>query len=122
ISVDYLQRHQFVVPRADSRHEEQRCIPSVHHFGICFIPFVQVRTSLQPRWNSTPLYSKNLHILVLRARTSCVTSFTIFALDLGGSVVNHFASRTLPTDSLVSPSQGALWPLSSTPCRDTSRM
>ena len=33
---------------------------------------------------------------VRRARTSCVTSLTILAFDLGGRVVNHFASRTLP--------------------------
>jgi hypothetical protein len=43
-----------------------------------------------------PLYSRKLHILVRRARTNCVTSFTIFALALGGIVVNHFARRTLP--------------------------
>ena len=43
-----------------------------------------------------PLYSKKLHILVRRARTSWVTSFTIFDLTFGASVVNHFASRTLP--------------------------
>jgi hypothetical protein len=30
------------------------------------------------------------------ARTSWVTSFTIFALVFGGIVVNHFAKRTLP--------------------------
>lgn len=43
-----------------------------------------------------PLYSSTLHILVLRARTSCVTSFTILAFCLDGSVWNHLARRTLP--------------------------
>lgn len=33
---------------------------------------------------------------VRRARTSWVTSLTIFAFALGGMVVNHFASLTLP--------------------------
>lgn len=44
-----------------------------------------------------PLYSKKLHILVRRPRTSCVTSFTIFPFAFGGIVVNHLASRILPT-------------------------
>lgn len=43
-----------------------------------------------------PLYSRKLHMRVRRARTSWVTSLTIFALALGGIVVNHFARRTLP--------------------------
>jgi len=46
----------------------------------------------------TPLYSRKLHIFVRRARTSCVTSFTILALTFGAIVVNHFARRTLPDD------------------------
>jgi len=33
---------------------------------------------------------------VRRASTSCVTSLTILALVLDGSVWNHFARRTLP--------------------------
>jgi hypothetical protein len=40
-----------------------------------------------------PLYSRKLHILVLRARTNCDTSLTILALSLGDRVVNHLASR-----------------------------
>jgi hypothetical protein len=40
-----------------------------------------------------PLYSRKLHIRVRRARTSCVTSFTILALSFGESVVNHLARR-----------------------------
>ena len=44
----------------------------------------------------TPLYSNTLHIRVLRARTSCVTSLTILALFFWGMVVNHFARRTFP--------------------------
>lgn len=43
-----------------------------------------------------PLYSRKLHIRVRRARTSWVTSLTILALVLDGSVWNHFARRTLP--------------------------
>ena len=42
--------------------------------------------------NDKPLYSKKLHILVLRARTNCETSLMIFAFSFGDSVVNHFAS------------------------------
>lgn len=40
-----------------------------------------------------PLYSRKLHIRVLRASTSCETSLMILAFSLGESVVNHFASR-----------------------------
>jgi hypothetical protein len=43
-----------------------------------------------------PLYSSTLHILVRRASTSWVTSFTILAFVFGDIVVNHFASRTFP--------------------------
>ncbi len=45
---------------------------------------------------SLPLYSRKLHMRVLRASTSCETSLMIFALSLGESVVNHFASRCMP--------------------------
>ena len=40
-----------------------------------------------------PLYSRKLHMRVLRASTSCETSLMIFALSLGERVVNHFARR-----------------------------
>jgi hypothetical protein len=40
-----------------------------------------------------PLYSRKLHMRVLRASTSCETSLMIFAFSLGESVVNHLASR-----------------------------
>src|ERR1700735_2424273 len=46
----------------------------------------------------SPLYSRKLHMRVRRARTSWVTSLTIFAFCLGGIVVNHFDKRTLPID------------------------
>jgi len=46
--------------------------------------------------SNIPLYSRKLHIRVRRARTSWVTSFTIFAFTFGAIVVNHFASRTFP--------------------------
>lgn len=44
----------------------------------------------------SPLYSKKLHILVRLASTNCVTSLTIFAFVLFGSVWNHLASLTFP--------------------------
>lgn len=39
------------------------------------------------------MYSKKLHMRVLRARTSWETSLMILALSLGESVVNHLAKR-----------------------------
>lgn len=39
------------------------------------------------------MYSKKLHMRVLRARTSWETSLTILAFSLGDNVVNHFARR-----------------------------
>jgi hypothetical protein len=44
----------------------------------------------------SPLYSSTLHMRVRRARTSWVTSLTILAFCLDGSVWNHLARRTLP--------------------------
>src|ERR1700738_2975847 len=43
-----------------------------------------------------PLYSRKLHILRRRERTSWVTSLTILDFSFGERVVNHFARRTLP--------------------------
>jgi len=48
-----------------------------------------------------PLYSRKLHMRVRRARTSCVTSLTIFAFCLFGRVWNHFARRTLPVGGVT---------------------
>lgn len=56
-----------------------------------------------------PLYSRKLHIRVRRARTSCVTSLTIFALTLGAIVVNHFAKRTLPIDPSFNVESKTYW-------------
>lgn len=59
------------------------------HRGVC-------RHDTVPWPSYAPLYSRKLHIRVRRASTSCVTSFTILAFVLLGSVWNHFARRTLP--------------------------
>ena len=48
-------------------------------------------------WTRIPLYSKKLHMRVLRARTSCVTSLTIFAFAFCDIVIYHLARRTFPT-------------------------
>lgn len=72
--------------------------------------------------HSAPLYSRKLHMRVRRARTSCVTSLTILAFVFGGSVVNHFASRTLPVHSASAYwLEDNLW-AHYIPCRDTRRM
>lgn len=46
----------------------------------------------RPRGICLPLYSRKLHMRVLRARTNWVTSLIIFAFSFGESVVNHLAS------------------------------
>lgn len=45
-----------------------------------------------PSNTHSPLYSRKLHILVRRDKTSWVTSLIILAFSLGDRVVNHFAS------------------------------
>lgn len=50
---------------------------------------------------NAPLYSKKLHIRVLRASTSWETSLMILALSFGESVVNHFASRCVHDGQLL---------------------
>ena len=66
-----------------------------------------------------PLYSKKLHILVLRARTNCETSLMIFAFSFGDSVVNHFASLC-GSLSYILLREGARRRIRTTlPCRDS---
>ncbi|KAF5321096.1 hypothetical protein D9619_000776 [Psilocybe cf. subviscida] len=101
VAVDDLQRNQLVVVDADPAHEKQGRVASVHDLGVC-VAGSQMNASAQnqqvqsPIDEIAPLYSRKLHILVRRASTSCVTSFTIFALVLGAIVMNHFARRTFP--------------------------
>ena len=67
-----------------------------------FISIHHTKIKLRSNFHTyTPLYSRKLHILVRRARTSCVTSFTILALVFGAMVENHFARRTLPDGQTV---------------------
>ena len=93
--MDNLQSYQLIIRRPDTADEEQRGISAVYNLSIC------VACSFAIKFGSsfhtyTPLYSRKLHILVRRARTSCVTSFTILAFVFGAMVENHFARRTLP--------------------------
>jgi hypothetical protein len=91
-----LQRHQLIVFRPNSAYEEQRGIAPVYHFGV-YSRSLKKPEHIGGRGRGvSPLYSRKLHILVRRARTSCVTSLTIFVFALGGMVVNHFASLTFP--------------------------
>jgi hypothetical protein len=77
------------IPQTKKREAYRRYTTFVSGWEVRF----QLISAAYPH---APLYSKKLHILVLLASTSCVTSLTIFAFALGGMVVNHFASRTLP--------------------------
>lgn len=54
-----------------------------------------------------PLYSRKLHMRVLRARTSCVTSRTIFDFSFGERVVNHFDRRCPTRESVYAQARGA---------------
>jgi hypothetical protein len=75
------------------------------------------------RADRSPLYSRKLHIRVLRASTSCETSLMILAFSLGERVVNHFASLYTVYQSIcISPGQrvGRARP-TTFPCRE-SRM
>lgn len=104
--MDDLERDELVVRVGNGRDEEQRGVSAVDDLGICSgahesqlaaspSPVCAPLSSKHKREN-TPLYSKKLHILVLRLKTSCVTSLTILAFCLAGSVWNHLARRTLP--------------------------
>lgn len=93
--MDDLQSHQLIIRGPDAADEEQRCISSVYNFRIYVYSLVSQQ--INGFWiQLPPLYSRKLHILVRRASTSCVTSFTILTFVFGAIVVNHFASRTLP--------------------------
>jgi hypothetical protein len=48
-----------------------------------------------------PLYSRKLHILVLLANTSWVTSFTILPFAFEDKVWYHLASRTFPAEYIL---------------------
>lgn len=95
VSVNDLERHELVVHGADARDEKERGVAPVHDLAICS-PTEMVSRHEQLPERCGPLYSRKLHMRVLRARTSWVTSLTILFLALGAIVVNHFASRTLP--------------------------
>ena len=87
--MDHFESYEFVVSRVTASDEEERGISSVDDFGVW--KELELHTN-GDGWACVPLYSRKLHMRVLRARTSCETSFTILALSLGESVVNHFAS------------------------------
>ena len=104
--MDNLQSYKLIIRGPNTADKEQRGISSVYNLRIYDISmFVSTtpRSILDSVFHTyTPLYSRKLHILVRRARTSCVTSFTILALVFGAMVENHFASRTLPDGQTVS--------------------
>lgn len=109
--MDDFERDELVLSRRDRRDKEQRSVAAVDNLSVwvlamCTLDTAEARRTLRVLSTSanrtphsfpyTPLYSRKLHIRVRRASTSCVTSFTILAFVLLGSVWNHFARRTLP--------------------------
>lgn len=83
VSVDDLQGDELVISGANPANEEQRCVTSVDDLRVCIMPV----SNFKPQYNTlAPLYSRKLHILVLRANTNCVTSFTILAFCFCGIV------------------------------------
>ena len=91
--MDYLKRNELVVGRRAAGDEEEGGIAAVDYFCICETSRLAVSRVEACGRGDLPLYSRKLHMRVLRERTSWETSLMIFALSLGESVVNHFARR-----------------------------
>lgn len=112
VAVDDLERDELVICRIDPGDEEERCIAAINYFGVWLVgskflvsenPQIKTQMTRHPageRRELKPLYSRKLHIRVLRARTSAVMSLTILAFSFGDSVVNHFARRYNPSLSI----------------------
>ena len=97
ISVDNFERVQLILTDGDSTHEKQRRIAAVDHPRIWENRIeIRQKARLGPMKITVPWYSRKLHCLGLRSRTSWVTSRTIRSLAFNGIVANHFCSLTLP--------------------------
>lgn len=98
--MDNLEGDELVIGVVRGGDEEEGSIATVDDFGVWREDGLAHEGSEGDASQATPLeseyvprYSKKLQLRVRRARTSCVTSLTIFALSLGDSVVNHLARR-----------------------------
>ena len=92
VPVDDLESDKLIVLLPNSGDEEQRGVSPVDQLRVCDH---QPTRSASPRKPSDsppmdlPLYSKKLHILVLLASTSWVTSFTILPAKRPGVVAER---------------------------------